>query len=136
MTVHIRRNPEARPQVAGALAAGMHEWGAAVAAEAERNAPRLTGFHSRSFFVLVLQEGRRVLGRGIDANGRVVPDQPTHGAELELVVGTNSGYGGLLETGTSDTAAQPSLGPAAMNLRRAAQRLVAAGASKFLGSQG
>jgi hypothetical protein len=125
-------------QLREAIAHGLANYGYVLESRAKDNAP-VRGHHRsfapggptggtlrRSIHSAVYLDGRKVSGPGADQNGRPLPDHPTDGG-IVLVVGTNSGYGLFVETGTVRMAARPYLSSALMETRDQAPASIEAG---------
>ena len=106
-TIHLNlKTEQATKQVIEANKKAMRDTVVEVTADAVRESPWITGNNRRSIT-------GEVSGMGMVADGdegklmRMVDD-----AKIEGAVYSTSGYGGLLETGTSKMAARPYIKPA------------------------
>lgn len=87
-----------------------------------------TGNLRRSIHAVGYLDGAVIGGDSADGNGQPIPDYageiPDDG--MGAIVGTNTGYGLFVETGTSLMAARPSLAPAAAAAQAQAGQLIEA----------
>lgn len=97
-----------------------------------RAKPTVGGTLRRSIHAVVYVRGRSLPGsHTTDENDARVPAYPTGGADIVGFVGTNSGYGGWVDQGTSKMPARPMIMPAIRQMTSAFRQLFEAGANAY-----
>jgi len=97
-----------------------------------RAKPTVGGTLRRSVHAIVFVDGRTVPGsRRTDENGVPVPQYNAGGAHVVLVLGTNAGYGGWVDGGTSRMPARPFVMQGVAQMGRALGSLSRAGAEAY-----
>lgn len=94
--------------------------------------PRVGGTFRRSIHTAAYLDGQRIGGEMADENGEAPPNYPA-GKGMVVYVGSNCGYGGPVELGTSKMPPRPAAVPALLGLKGQANALIAAGARKHVG---
>lgn len=128
-------NFEALAEVQQAVAMGVLELGKAIAEEASHHAavsedPRY-GHVREKWGVAVYAFGKKVGNASADGTAAAKPRALRTGKETILGIVGFDFPGRFLETGTSDTRAQPFLAPAAESVSSRAPEIIAAGAKPY-----
>jgi len=108
--VTFKENAAFTKRLERAFAYGFLAFGYEVERSAKRNVHVITGNLRRSIHTVCYLHGESIV-KGQDENGNATPDYGSH-KDVQVYVGTNTGYGAYEEFGTMRRPAHPFLTPA------------------------